>query len=197
MNLLSSVSIPAVVGFVILIFIIFLILFVLRRNRKTNPDQVITPISNDPAVSLSNVTPTPVKGGDTKYLVFIVLGSMVAILIPLIALVIVRSQPKTTAQIANESVKNPVCRAVTITDTLNNPLSSEALTLLRPGDEIKILIATDGTSSEKARFRVNGSQWQEVTIKSGNNFVGNYILDSGFKKFTIEAEIFDKEKGWL
>lgn len=196
MEFLSSVSTAAVFVLVVLVIVIIAIALFLRKralNKQTQSDTSVDIQTEKPI----NVSPTPVKSADTKYLILIIAGSILAIIIPLITLLIIKSQPATTTQSSNERTAGPLCRAITITDTLNNPLSQEVLSTLQPGDEVKILIATDGTTVEKARFRINGSQWQEVTIKSGNNFVANYILDSGVKKFTVEAEVYDKVKGWL
>lgn len=155
------------------------------------PTKQMTPESNSTPISTK-----PVRSNNLKYLFLIIISALVAVLIPLVALTVVRKTRIAQTEIKQKEDAISVCRSITITDTLGKTLNYEELSLLRPGDEIKIIIAVSDSNFEKARFRVNGSEWQEVTNKEGNNFMTNYILPMMIKKFTIEAEVYDKDKGW-
>lgn len=187
-----------------LLIILTLTLLFLRRKKSVNPLSEPTLLNQNNTYESPTspdqipVSPTPAKTGEGKYLLFLVFASITAILIPLGALLLVKSSPSTTnQQVSSQTNISGYCQAVTLADTLGNPLSQSNLEELRIGDEIKILIGTRGSTFEKARYRVNGSQWQEVTQKDQDNFVGNYILEDLGGKYTVEAEVFDKEKGWL
>lgn len=214
MNIFSGIPIPALILLVILVLIIPATIILLIRSRKAKipkpqpqtptpkqgaplPTQVVS--DQNQAQTLQQTITQPATSDETRFLILILAAAVLALLVPLLAILIVKYQPIAISQpqINQQISQNSACRAITITDTLNNPLSATALQQLRPGDEIKILISSSGDSLDKARFRVNGSQWQDVTIKEANNFIGNYILDIGIKKFTIEAEVHDKSKGWL
>lgn len=223
MSFFSFIPAPALIFLVILVFVIIVSVALLAKRKKpaegqipnqpippqppqpvlpqegTVPVQPVnqpTPISpTEPVTQTMNISSQPVKPDEGKYVALIVVAAILAVLIPLAAIVIVRSQPAPAAPAA-EQIQTTTCNAVTLTDTLGTVLSESDLSRLRPGDEVKILISATGVDLSKARFRVNGSPWQEVTNKEGNNFIGNYILDAQ-SKFTIEAEVYNKEKGWL
>lgn len=217
MDLFSNLSLPPLILLPILISVIIIsFMLVFKRRKKTNLESSINPETATPQQAMplnqelsqqnpANSPPlappppqTASKPKEIKYLFYIIAAIIIALLIPVVIINLVKTQSlKTTSSNTPNLPSSPSCNAITITDTLGTPLSEAALNKLRPQDEVKILITGSGENIDKAHFRVNGSQWQEITIKQGNNFVGNYILDSGFKKFTIEAEIHDKNKGWL
>lgn len=199
MDFLSVIPIPALIVLALIIVLIIAVVFLIVRKRASqapSPENVLTqPSVEDQS---ANISPRLAKPNEGRFVILIIFGASLAILIPLIALYIVRSQiippeSSTSSQLAQP----PTCSAITITDTLAAPLTQEDLSQLRPGDEIKILISSTGENLDKARFRVNGSAWQELNLKDGDNFVANYILSEGYKKFTIETEVHDKNKGWL
>lgn len=165
-------------------------------TQTQKPDQPMENISE--TQTPNQISPTPAKPDNTKFIILILIGALLAVLIPLGVLVL--SSQENQSAIENQqqtSATPPVCQAITITDTLNQPLTQEQLTTLRPFDEIKIAVSAPSPLIDKARFRVNGSTWQEITIKSDDAFIGNYIIPQGIKKFTIEAEVHTQEEGWL
>lgn len=201
MGFLSNLPLPVLV---LLIFIIFLlivgtIVFLLTKSGKPKETDAV-PQQGQPleqAQEKQSVSPKLAKPSEGKFIFLIIGGALLALFIPVLAVLLVKNQAQISPTPTSQSLSSPSCSAVTIADTLGNPLNQSALGQLRPGDEVKIIIAANRENLEKARFRVNGSQWQEVTIKDGSNFTGNYILSIGTKKFTVEAEVYDKEKGWL
>ncbi len=210
MELLSNVPLPLLV---LLIFTFFLTLFgliillVTREKEKPKPEEnftsVLPPVqpesevATDQTINPATISPKLAKENNFKFIFLIFFFAVVAAALPFAALKISQkfSQPEKTA--TQETKISPSCLNLSITDVLDNPLNQDQLKQLRPGDEVKIVIITNSPDFEKGRFRVNGSAWQEITEKEGNNFVANYILDLGVKKFTIEAEVYHKEKGWL
>ena len=211
MSFFSFIPAPALIFLVILLVIIIVSVILLVKRKKPAsqptpdeplPAQPTTPQQGMPATQpeletqTMNISPQPVKINESKYVALIAVAAILAVLIPLAAVVIVRNQPPLLTQTATQTPQTASCNAITLTDTLGTVLSESDLVMLRPGDEVKIIISVAGGNLTKARFRVNGSGWQEVTNKDGNNFIGNYILDAQ-NKFNIEAEVFDKEKGWL
>ncbi len=170
---------------------------------NTPPDLINTPPPPPPPPPTMpengqepNISATKVSKRSGKFLVMLFVILFILVIIPVGALIIVKSSKPTPPQdISTQPTSS--CNAVYIADSLNNPLSQDQLQGLRPGDEIKIIISASGQSVEKARFRINGSTWQEVLAKVNDNFIGNYIIEAGIKKFTVESEIFDKDKGWL
>lgn len=152
-----------------------------------------------PPLDPSSVSAQPANPDNKRFIIIIIFAALLAILIPTTVLVISknRQQKNETGQIPKQESIAPACNAVTITDTLNQVLTADQLSLLRPFDEVKIAISAPNSSLDKARFRVNGSTWQEVTIKENGAFIGNYILPEGIAKFTIEAEVHDPTSGWL
>lgn len=194
--------IPNSALFLLFFIVIGIIVGVFLLNRKkdssTSGDD-FNQTQIDQGLNPQNITTKKTSTNDMKYLMLIVAIAIMTVLVPLVAIYFVKNK---SVSISSESLnannqQSAACNAITITDTLGSPLSSTALAKLRPGDEVKILINSSPIVT-KARFRVNGSQWQEVTAKdNNNNFIANYILSSGFNKFTIEAEIFDETKGWL
>lgn len=154
---------------------------------------------NPPPLDPANISTQPANPNNKRFITIIIFAALLAILIPTTVLVISknRQQKNETGQIQQQEPAAAVCNAVTITDTLNQVLTSDQLSLLRPFDEVKIAISAPNPTLDKARFRVNGSTWQEVTIKENGAFIGNYILPSGIAKFTIEAEVHDPDQGWL
>lgn len=211
MNFFSFVPLPAVLVLLLLLVIIVVSAILLSKRKKpagppetgeqvlqplpTTPQQANPLSQSTPATQTMNISTQLVKSDDPKYLILIVIAALLTVFIPLLAVIFVKNQQPSPTQQVNLPIVS-ACNAITITDTLNNPLSDESLANLRPGDEVKILISATGNNLTKARFRVNGSEWQEITIKEENNFIGNYILDAD-NKFAIEAEVFDASKGWL
>lgn len=212
MDILSLIPIQALFFVGVLIVLIIVLVFILLKKGKKKADNTV-PVQNQippipqqgtPLVDINQpqtqaqISPQLAKPDEGKFVMIIFAVAIVTILIPLVAIIIVNKQRSQEMQKTSAGLtKSPLCNAITITDTLGTVLSETALQNLRPNDEVKILIATTGDNITKARFRVNGSEWQEVTLKEANNFIGNYILTSGTNKFTIEAEVFDSEKGWL
>lgn len=213
MELLANIPLPLLIFlvFIALLILIASLVFFLTRSKKPktadkeNPlvtDQPTTISQDQPLLDLSQPQP-PIstelaKPNEGRFIFLIVVGAVVAILIPIIAVFVVKNQTlESQTPTTEETATKPACTVITITDTLGNLLNQDQLKKLRPGDEVKIIISANSPNLEKARFRVNGSQWQEVIIKEDNNFIGNYILITGTKKFTIEAEVYDKNKGWL
>lgn len=210
MDLLSYIPTSALLVLLLLIIFIIVLVFIIVKRKKTplpeTPETVSQPetVFPQPEGQVAgqetqpvNISPQPVKEGEGRFVVFIIIAAVLTVAIPLITIYIVRSQttPETTTE--QPLGETPSCLAITIADTFNTPLTEEDLSQLRPGDEIKILISGKGGNFDRARFRVNGSAWQEVTFKERDNFIANYILAEGYKKFTIEAEVHDREKGWL
>ncbi len=193
--------IPNSALFLLFFIVIGIIVGVFLLNRKkdnttSGDDFNQTQLNQD--LNPQNITTKKTSTNDVKYLMLIVAIAIMTVLIPLVAIYLVKNK---SVNIASENLnannqQSAACNAITITDTLGSPLTSAALAKLRPGDEVKILINTSASTS-KARFRVNGSEWQEVMARENNNFIANYILSSGVNKFTIEAEIFDETRGWL
>lgn len=61
---------------------------------------------------------------------------------------------------------------------------------LKPGDSVTLAVKGGGTPT-KARFRVNGSAWQESTTKNGSGeFTRTYTVPDNVTEFVIEAEVF-------
>lgn len=202
MELIESIPTAAVVLLVIVLLSFPIAFLIIKRNKKTaeqTNETVIAPQTASIEMPL-NVSSTPVKKQEGKFILLIIIAAVLAILIPLIAVSLVKKQKFSPAkQEIEQTIKSSTssCGGITITDTLGNPLSLQVLKKLYPQDEIKILINASGNNLTKGRFRVNGSGWQEVSIKEKDNFVANYILPSGITTFLIEAEVFDQEKGWL
>lgn len=142
------------------------------------------------------ISATKLNKRSGKFLLMIFVVLFILAIIPAGAIIIVKSSKPAPPQ-ATSTQPASSCNAVYIADSLNNPLSQNQLQGLRPGDEVKIIISASGQTVEKARFRINGSTWQEVLAKVNDNFIGNYIIEAGIKKFTVESEVFDKDKGWL
>lgn len=214
MDFLSSIPLPLLI---LLVFVAFLsligsLVFLLTKGNKPKTPNNENPFATAQSTNLSQAQPLPdmvnppqqpistklAKPNEGRFIFLIVVGATIAILIPVLAVIVVKNQTLESLE-SQETTQttSPACSAVTITDTLGSTLTQDNLSKLRPGDEVKVIISANSPSLEKARFRVNGSQWQEVTIKDGNNFTGNYILTTGTKKFTVEAEVYDKNKGWL
>jgi hypothetical protein len=60
---------------------------------------------------------------------------------------------------------------------------------LKSGDAITICVK--GGNDEKARLRVNGGSWTEVTTKnSSDEYCMDFTIPSGTTQFTIEAEVY-------
>ena len=189
-------------GIIALIVIAGITIYFFRKKKiaqnfpVSQTNQPTTPIQAE--TNTQQISTSPVKPNNKRYIAIIAIGASLAVLIPLGVLVL-NSQEKQTVVESQQDTQTatPVCQAVTITDTLNQPLSQEQLSLLRPFDEVKIAISASSPQIDKARFRVNGSTWQEVTIKNNRTFIGNYIIPEGTKKFTIEAEVHNPSEGWL
>lgn len=151
------------------------------------------------SIDLSTISPKPAAPDNRRFLIIVIFGAILAILIPVTIIILSRNRQTQEIQQQTSQQEGSVasCQAITITDTLNQPLSNEQLSTLRPFDEVKIIINVGTPNISKARFRVNGSIWQEVTIKENGAFIGNYIIPQGPTKFTVEAEVYDSTKGWL
>ncbi len=200
---------PIIVGIGIVVVLTLLLLFILNKRKKSNPlagavtslnqeqENQNQNISPEPIPQEQIITDTPVKQHEGKYILLLFIGGILALLIPTVTIIVVKNTAQTSTTITQEENSQSFCSAITIADTFNTPLSESDLASLRTGDEIKILIGYQGEKFEKARFRINGSSWQETTQKEEGSFVGNYILEDLGGKYTIEAELFDKENGWL
>ena len=189
-------------GVIALIVIAGITVYFFRKKKiaqnfpASQPNQPTTPVQTE--ANTQQISTTPIKPNNKRYIAIIAIGASLAVLIPLGVLVLNSKDKQTVVESQQDTqTTTPVCQAITITDTLNKPLSQEQLSLLQPFDEVKIAISASSPQIDKARFRVNGSTWQEVTIKNNSAFIGNYIIPEGTKKFTIEAEVHSPSEGWL
>lgn len=161
-------------------------------------DQTQNNISQPPPIDPSSISTKP-SDDSKRFLIIVIFAAILALLIPTTVIVLSKTRQAKNIEVATtqQEPSQITCRAITITDTLNQPLTSDQLSALRPFDEIKVAINAGGETIDKARFRINGSTWQEVTIKDKGAFIGNYIIPEGIAKFTIEAEVHDPTEGWL
>lgn len=86
------------------------------------------------------------------------------------------------------------CSSVKAYDTNWNLLTSSQLSSLSAGSIIRFSVmgTTSGSSFDKARFTVNGTQGPEVTTQKPNSpgeFYYEYTIPSGVTSFTVTAQI--------
>ncbi len=86
------------------------------------------------------------------------------------------------------------CSEITAYDSSWNQLSQSQLSELNAGDVIKLSVTGHSTSGtiDKARFRINSSEWIESTeLKPGevNTYFINYTIPEDVKDFTVNGQV--------
>ena len=86
------------------------------------------------------------------------------------------------------------CEEIRAYDDNWNLLSNSQLVNLDPGDSVKFAVrgTTKNATIDKARFRINSSEWQETTDNKpgeANTYYVNYTIPEGVENFTVNAQV--------
>jgi len=90
------------------------------------------------------------------------------------------------------------CHTLRAYNTSWQQLSSSDLASLRPGNQVYFAVLGSGSGIDKARFRINGGNWQETTNKKigTEEFYISYTIPKGVINFTVQAEVHYPTLGW-
>lgn len=100
---------------------------------------------------------------------------------------------------------NAQCQQIKAYDLSWNPLTIIQLSQLKAGDNVifAVLGKTNVATFDKARFRVNSSEWIETTAKKPmidefyEEFYIKYTIPTDVTSFKVEAEVHHPNLGWL
>lgn len=93
------------------------------------------------------------------------------------------------------------CGSVVAYDINWDVLSSSQLAALKAGDVVRFAVSgtTTNGSFDKARFTINGVLQTEVTTKKpgGNEFYQEYTIPNLTSAFSVSAQIYHSNLGWI
>jgi hypothetical protein len=90
------------------------------------------------------------------------------------------------------------CQRIRVYNSSWQEVPQEQLDSLKPGDQVYLSVLGSTRNIDKARFRINGGEWQETTSKkeTTGEFYISYIIPTGVTNFRIEAEVHHPTLGW-